>query len=360
MKTELLIVGGGLSGLALTRQLEQQGRDYLLVEARDRWGGRILSQHVAGKSGEAVFDLGPAWFWPGQPRIADLINEFKLGAFYQYAEGDLMYEDVSGAPQRGRGFSSMEGAYRLAGGLGALITCLRDSLPVEKLRLGHKVVRVQRNEKIETIIVGSDGEEQSIVSEKIVLALPPRLAADTITFKPALSDKQYKAMQDTPTWMAGHAKVIAVYDTPFWRQDGLSGDAMSRRGPMVEIHDASPASGGPYALFGFMGTSVTARQGREADILKDAKDQLIRLFGKNAAHPISLHLQDWAFEKETATSRDHQSPTSHPDYGLPAVLKDLWGGHLLLGSTEVAPLFGGYLEGALEASEVVAANLAAD
>ncbi|MEM1154111.1 MAG: hypothetical protein AAGI44_08210 [Pseudomonadota bacterium] len=48
-----------------------------------------------------------------------------------------------------------------------------------------------------------------------------------------------------PTWMAGQAKVVAVYESPFWRDSGFSGDAMSRKGPLIEIHDASPASGEP-------------------------------------------------------------------------------------------------------------------
>ena len=65
-----LIVGGGLSGLALADALEAQGKDYLLLEARARFGGRIETRHEGG----AGFDLGPAWFWDGQPRIAALID----------------------------------------------------------------------------------------------------------------------------------------------------------------------------------------------------------------------------------------------------------------------------------------------
>ncbi len=87
MKT--LIVGGGLSGLALAETLEAQGHDYLLVEARSRFGGQIKTEHHAG----GYFDMGPAWFWPGQPRIAALIARLNLQKFDQFADGVLTFED---------------------------------------------------------------------------------------------------------------------------------------------------------------------------------------------------------------------------------------------------------------------------
>lgn len=60
---------------------------------------------------------------------------------------------------------------------------------------------------------------------------------------------------ETPTWMAPHAKYIALYDHPFWREAGLSGMAQSHVGPMAEIHDASD-SNGSAALFEFIGLPV--------------------------------------------------------------------------------------------------------
>ena len=75
IQTSPLIVGGGLSGLSLAYRLAAQGRDFMVLEARDRFGGRILGQDVGG----GAFDLGPAWFWPGQPRIAALIARLGLG-----------------------------------------------------------------------------------------------------------------------------------------------------------------------------------------------------------------------------------------------------------------------------------------
>ena len=126
MQTDILIVGGGLSGLSLADQLAREGRDFLLYEAQDRLGGRIMTNEIAGRK----FDLGPAWFWPGQPRMADLTRRFNIPVFEQFSTGDLMFQDQTGAVHRGRGYESMEGSDRLDGGMGALLDALqRHKLP---------------------------------------------------------------------------------------------------------------------------------------------------------------------------------------------------------------------------------------
>ena len=155
--------------------------------------------------------------------------------------------------------------------------------------------------------------------------------------------------------MAAQAKVVAVYERPFWREAGWSGDAMSRRGPLVEIHDASGAPSVPdalYALFGFVGAPAVVRQGQSEVLLEHAKQQLARLFGDVALQPVKIILQDWAEERHMATPLDAKALAQHPDNGLPPALVDLAQGRLLLAGSEVAPEFGGYLEGALSTAEL--------
>jgi monoamine oxidase len=155
--------------------------------------------------------------------------------------------------------------------------------------------------------------------------------------------------------MAGHAKVIAIYDRPFWRDAGLSGDGISHCGPLVEIHDAGEANHVHGALFGFAGVPAIMRQGNDFDLSALALVQLTQMYGPNAAKPIDILVQDWATETFTATEEDRvQNPQGHPAYGTPAALRALWHGSLLLGSSEMASGFGGYLEGALEAAELIA------
>ncbi|SYK26022.1 NAD(P)-binding protein [Klebsiella pneumoniae] len=69
MNIEVIIVGGGLSGLYAAMLLEKAGINYLLLEGRERMGGRILQANTV----EA--DLGATWFWPTiQPALKQLLS----------------------------------------------------------------------------------------------------------------------------------------------------------------------------------------------------------------------------------------------------------------------------------------------
>lgn len=345
---QTLIIGGGLAGLRLAHALEMAGHDYQLVEARDRLGGRIKTEHLA----EGYFDMGPAWFWPGQPRIDALISQLGLTRFDQHTDGILTFEDEQGRVQRGRGFASMQGSWRLKGGFDALIQALADQLPATRKTLNAQVTGLT---KTGTGVQATLANGDVLQAQRVVLAIPPRIAAG-LTYVPVLPDAALASMQGIATWMAGHAKAVAVYDTAFWRKAGLSGDATSRRGPMVEIHDASVADGGPYALFGFIGVPPHARQD-EAVLRQHLLAQLGRLFGPQAEKPLQLFLKDWALDPLTATVADQAPLYAHPTYGTPRSLSDLWDGMLHLAGTEMAPQFGGYIEGALEAADTAFDNI---
>ncbi|WP_298860186.1 FAD-dependent oxidoreductase [uncultured Sulfitobacter sp.] len=348
MKT--LIIGGGLSGLALACALEDQGMEYLLIEARPRWGGRIKTEH----SHNSFFDMGPAWFWPAQPRIAALIEQLALEKFDQFADGMAVFEDAQGQVQHSHGIASMEGSWRLQGGLGALVQALEQRIPQQRKRLGAAVKTLAKNTQGITATLASS---EALVADHVVLALPPRIAA-TLNFIPALPDTTLRAMAGIPTWMAGQAKAVATYKTAFWREEGLSGDGASRLGPMVEIHDASPHHDGAGALFGFIGVPPAGRYDT-AGLRARICAQLGRLFGPQAARPETLYVKDWAFDPFTATPADTAPLYAHPTYGLPSAIANIWDGTLHFSGTEVAPQFGGYLEGALEAAEKTRAVLVA-
>jgi monoamine oxidase len=354
MKTDVVIVGGGLSGLALAEMLHCAGVDFQVLEARAQFGGRISSTRV----GAADFDLGPAWFWPGQPRIASLIARFGLKAFEQAFEGAAVVEDRAGHVRRAGAGASMQGALRIDGGMTGLVSGLLAALPTTCVHSGRRVSAIKQEGG--ALHITAQGSDEAIIARRAVLALPPRIAQVRIAFSPPLPDPAMAAMAGIPTWMAGQAKFVAVYDTPFWRHAGLSGDAMSQFGPMVELHDASAAGGKGFALFGFVGVPAEVRQAHADELRPLAIAQLERLFGPAAASPQKLLFQDWAQEVDIATLADHLPAAGHPAYGRARNLSGLWQGRLRLGSTEMASEFGGFLEGALEAAEDVFGRLMSD
>jgi len=77
--------------------------------------------------------------------------------------------------------------------------------------------------------------------------------------------------------------------------------------------------------------------------------QLVQVFGTDAEQG-EQHIQDWASEPYTCSTRDQTPPDNHPEYGHPSLRWPQWDGKLHFGGSETASYGGGYLEGALEAA----------
>ncbi|MCL1629947.1 FAD-dependent oxidoreductase [Roseibaca sp. V10] len=322
--TEICIVGAGLSGLALATMLRAKGRDLILLDARDRPGGRVLSQNG--------YDLGPSWIWPHNRRMLALLDRLGLRSFEQHTTGRLVFEDATGAIRRDLEFATMGGALRVAGGLARVTDALAAALG-DALRLSHPVTHLSEDATGVTVMA----QGQTIRAGRVILALPPRLAVQIGATAP-----------DVPTWMAGHAKLVATYAAPFWRTNGFNGDAISHRGPLAEIHDASPADAQTGALFGFAHPGAA----QSPDFRDAAVAQLARLFGPDAGNPTDVIFKDWSADHATATPADRTPPASHPRYrAIPRTERVIFAG------SETASEDGGFLEGALAAAEAACMNL---
>jgi len=343
LRDPIVIVGGGLSGLYAGRLLAERGADFLLVESRTRLGGRILSP--------GGHDLGPTWFWPDmQPRMARLIDSLGLEAFAQHAAGDVLFERGPGlTAERYGGFNQMASSFRIRGGIGALAEALAAGLPQVRVRTGAQVTAAHlQHDGVTLTLRGAE----DVAARHVLFALPPRLIEQAIQFAPELPPDLRARWQGTPTWMAPHAKFLAVYAQPFWREAGLSGAAQSMAGPMTEIHDASiTANGEGAALFGFLGVSAAARaKAGEAAIRHHCLAQLARLFGPKASEPIAAHFKDWAADPFTATAADADA-AGHPEpHSLPW-FDGAWSARATMAGSESAREHPGYLEGALAAAE---------
>jgi len=361
---DVVIVGAGLSGLHLAALLEAKGAHYLLLDARTRLGGRILSKPLtapaapsSSQNSQHRYDLGPSWVWPHQPRINQLIKQQGIKIYPQYDQGTLVYQDQFGAINSTIDAAPMSGSIRLEGGLQSLIDGLYSQLEPDRVWLNHCVKGVSlevTNEAQNQVRIDCESAigKKTITTRKLVLCAPPRVIEKLITFSPKLSPAQSQALLNMPTWMAGQCKVTAVYETPFWRTQGLSGDGMSRLGPLGEIHDASPEDESQGALFGFVAWPAQQRKDAGDQLIPYVIKQLQQLFGPQAASPLEVQVQDWATQTCTATQADAHTSTSQSEFGLPKALEQVWQGRLLFACAEMACEFGGVAEGALEAAEV--------
>lgn len=360
MSYPIVVIGAGLSGLYSSYLLDQAGHRTLLVEGRDRIGGRILSERSS--SAAHRFDLGPSWFWPGMnTRFEKLLKQLGLNSFEQYQSGAFTIEKSDGSIIRQHlSYAQQPASHRVDGGMQSLIEALSQKLSARvNIKTATRLTAMTMHAHAIELQFTSETGVWTQFASQVILTIPPRLLEQDIQFMPDLSTEMLQQMHDTPTWMAQYAKFVAVYPTAFWREQGSSGTVVSQRGPITEIHDASDRFGNNAALFGFIGANAAYRAGIGKDALcKQIIKQLTNIFGDQGASPSSLHLQDWSQEALTASSSDRYPLTMHPNYNN-AMVPNEWASRLWLAGTERSREFGGYLEGALDAAEKAVSELLA-
>ncbi len=338
---DVVVVGAGSAGLTATQLLTQQGKSVRCFEARDRVGGRA---HTVTEAGLAI-DLGASWFWPNEALVADLLSQLSLGSFPQYNGGSAMFETLHPPPGRlpGNPMASSElrftlGAQSLANALVSLQTgdILSLSDPVESIEYSAESVTV-------TAISGV------VTCDHVVLALPPSLVLTSIEFSPDLPTEIQQAAGSTPVWMGDTTKAIAIFDKPFWREQGLAGTAMSYRGPFNEFHDhCGPDPDGAGAIFGF---AQAHRIGNRTDdqIAELFTAELARIFGTQASSPRSVLVSNWSNEQYT-NPKTHSARAARGTFGNPLLRSPCGGGRIHWASSEIDTHYGGHIEGALRAA----------
>ena len=86
---DVAIIGAGLSGLSAARALRDAGARVIVLEARDRVGGRILNESIAEN---VVVEVGAQWTGPGQRRLIALADELGVRRFPTYNSGKNLFE----------------------------------------------------------------------------------------------------------------------------------------------------------------------------------------------------------------------------------------------------------------------------
>jgi monoamine oxidase len=258
---------------------------------------------------------------------------------------------------------------RSAGGM-ALLIGTGGGAQERRFRQGAQTVSVRLAESLgDRIVLGAPAEvvrhgEGGVVVEaggralaggrailaggRAILAVPPAVAG-RIGYRPALPGWRNQLTQRVP--MGSVIKVHALYEKPFWRDQGLSGFAVSDSGPVSAVYDDSPEDGSPGVLVGFIEGEhalTWARRGpadRRAGILARLTD----FFGEPAGRPRELLERSWADEEYSGGCyAGYFPPGVWTSFGQ-ALREPV--GRLHWAGTETATVWTSFMEGAVQSGE---------
>lgn len=345
---EVLLVGGGLSGLALAWFLRKKGIAATVLEAAERPGGRI--QTITGSLGTPL-ELGATWFSDMHTHLLELLDELGLTWYPQYSEGISLFQTKSFEPPQQFFIPAADTpSYRIAGGTWQLIHALEEKLSPGCILLNKKVIAIKETSN-NLIVKTSDGTELS--ADQVVVCIPPQLAAAKIQFTPALPEPVAQLLPAVQTWMAGAVKFVLEYEAPFWKKGGFSGMLYSHAGIVVEMYDHTNFEEDKYGFTGFLNSAAAAYElsVRKELVLK----QLHMLFGEKAAQPVAYFDKVWNDEFIMEGSPVIVRP--HQNNGHPVFSSSYMNDRLLFCGTETAPAFSGYMEGAVIAARSVSGRV---
>ncbi|AJD49812.1 flavin-containing monoamine oxidase A [Isoalcanivorax pacificus W11-5] len=238
----------------------------------------------------------------------------------------------------------------LSGGAGGLAAAIAETLG-PAVSLNQSVTALLRDAQGVTVHT----PHGAIRARHVIVATAPPVA-ERIRHEPPLPAGRAQLQRDT--FMGTIYKAVIVYDTPFWRTDGLSGELLALDSLVATAADISPP-GGP----GHLCTLVPGQAARTLSNLDTTTRRetvlhtLATHFGERARAPVSFHEKSWHEDRfvlggYTAWSKPGTS-AALADVGTEATGRVHWAG------TESATQFRGYFEGAVRAGERAAAEVLA-
>lgn len=345
-RCDILIIGGGLTGLMVKYLLRETTFKSILIEGRERLGGRIYSTPPDAQN--PPIEMGATWWGPKHTRLKALLKTLDIPVFAQQLGEKAIYEPISTSPfQLVTLPKEDQPSFRIGGGTSTLIRTLARTLPAEEIHLKTRATGIAET---------ADGlrvecPEGDYHARLVVSTLPPYLLKKNVNISPPLPKNLSELMGQTHTWMGESIKFGLVYDHPFWREAHSSGTVFSSVGPVTEMYDHSNFEDNQYALKGFISGSfyTLSETERRTRILS----QLRTYYGDVVDIYRTYTEKVWALDPFTFAPYG-RSVFPHQNNGNPQYQKAWLKGRLLIAGSETAPQYPGYMEGAIQSAEWVA------
>lgn len=341
---DLIIIGGGLTGLCLQYLLSKENFESIILEARDRIGGRILTSR---KENSAPIELGATWFGEKHSNVLNLLEELAIQKFPQELSDSAIYEPISTSPhQLVKLPPNQSPSFRIKDGTDTLIQQLSNKIDQNKIHLKQVVQSVSLQDGVFKVACA----DNQFRAKMVVSTLPPYLLHKTIHIEPKLPQELQQLMNQTHTWMGASIKFGLNFAKAFWRKENLSGTLFSNVGPIPEMYDHSNFEDSTHALKGFLnGSYFSSTPDYRSKLIIN---QLKKYYGSEIED--YTHYQELVWRKEPYTFTDYESSIlPHQNNGHALYQETYLDGKFIIAGSECSNQFPGYMEGAIASAHHV-------